>query len=251
MPKKRGFPSIGELVVCKVVKVNPHSVFARLEEYDKEGMIHISEVSSGWVRDIRQHVKIGQEVIARVMNEGDGIALSIKRVNPQQRMQKIKEYKLEQRSEKMLELVAEKQGKTLDQAYEEVGYILQEKFGTLYEAFRLSLQKIENLKRYINDEWANAIKEIAEKNIELKEFEFRAKLMLQTTKPNGIELIKDILSRAEESGLEVKYIAAPEYLIKYHTNDAKKGQKNFSAMIEKLVASAKPDAEAKIEVLNA
>ena len=150
MPKKRGLPSAGELVVCKVVKINPHSVFARLEEYDKEGMIHISEVSSGWVRDIRQYVKIGQDIIAKVLNAEEGVTLSIKRVTPHQRTQKIKEYKLDQRAEKMLELVGQKLGKTTDQAYEEVGYTMQEKFGSLYEAFRLSLQKPENLKRYKN-----------------------------------------------------------------------------------------------------
>ena len=249
MPKKRGLPSVGEMVICKVVKINPHSVFAQIEEYDAEGMIHISEVSSGWIRDIRQHIKVGQEIIAKVLRTENGIALSIKRVNPRQRTQKMKEFKLEQRAEKMLELAAQSLNKTLDQAYEEVGFMLQEKFGTLYEAFRLSLQKIESLKKYLPDEWINAIKEVAEKNIELKEFEFRAKLTLKTFKPGGISIIKNILSKAVESGLEIKYIAAPEYLVKYSTKDAKKGEREFSEKVEKLVAGAKPDAEARIEIL--
>lgn len=248
MPMRNGLPSIGEIVICKVIRLNPHSAFVQLEEYEQEGMIHISEVSSGWVRDIRQHIKVGQEVIAKVLNAENGVALSIKRVNPKQKTQKMKEFKLEQRAEKMLEQAAQKFGKTLDQAYKEVGFTLQEKFGTLYEAFRLSLQKTEKLTRYISEEWTLAIKEVAEKNIELKEFEFRAKLILKSYKPNGIDIIKNILARGIESGLEIKYIAAPEYLLRYSTKDAKKGEKEFSAMIDMLLDMAKPDAEARVEL---
>ena len=47
MVKRRGLPQPGELVIVKISKINPHSAFAYLEEYGTEGMIHISEVSSG------------------------------------------------------------------------------------------------------------------------------------------------------------------------------------------------------------
>jgi translation initiation factor 2 alpha subunit (eIF-2alpha) len=43
--KKTGMPRPGEVVVCRIKSINPNSVFARLEEYDKEGMIHVSEVA--------------------------------------------------------------------------------------------------------------------------------------------------------------------------------------------------------------
>ncbi|MEK6869062.1 MAG: S1 RNA-binding domain-containing protein, partial [Nanoarchaeota archaeon] len=45
--KKEGFPEEDELVMCTVTKVQFHSVFVTLDEYDKGGMIHISEVSPG------------------------------------------------------------------------------------------------------------------------------------------------------------------------------------------------------------
>jgi len=63
MPKQPGFPRQGELVIAKVVNVGPYSAFAELEDYEHTGMIHISEVSSGWVRDIRRYVKTGDTVI--------------------------------------------------------------------------------------------------------------------------------------------------------------------------------------------
>ncbi|MBI5061326.1 MAG: S1 RNA-binding domain-containing protein [Candidatus Aenigmarchaeota archaeon] len=241
---------MGELVICKVMRVNPHSVIINLEEYGIEGMVHISEVSSGWVRDIRQYIKVGQEFIGKVTSIDRGLSVSIKRVNEKQRTQKMKEYKLEQRAEKMLELAGEKLGKPLKKSYDEVGFLLQEKFGTLYDAFKISLQKPENLLKYISQEWVDVITGIAEKNIELKEFEFRASLSLKTVNPEGIKLIKNILKKAEQSGLDVRYIAAPEYLVKYKTKDAKKGEKEFVDKMNKIMASAKPQVSANYKVLG-
>ena len=48
---KKGWPEIGDLVVCTVVNVVEFGAFVQLDEYDKkEGLIHISEVASGWVK---------------------------------------------------------------------------------------------------------------------------------------------------------------------------------------------------------
>ncbi len=242
----------GELVVCKITRLNPNSAFAELEEYNREGMIHISEVSSGWVRDIRQFVRIGQSVIAKVMRVDDQhISLSLKRVDAKQENDKIKEYKMNQRAEKMLELAAARLKKTLDQAYEEVGFLLQEKFGNLYEGFTASMENLETLKsRGVPDKWISVLREVAEKNIEQKEFIFRAKLTVRTSKPNGINIIKDVLKGIKKSGLDVHYIAAPNYLVKMRTKNAKKGYREFHEKLEKIAKSAK-DAEMKYDIAKA
>jgi translation initiation factor 2 alpha subunit (eIF-2alpha) len=98
MTKKRGFPMQGELVICTVKKLNPNSADVVLTEYQKEAMIHISEIVSGWVRNIKDHLKPAQTVVAKVMrvNEQDGyIALSVKRVDVRQEKEKLKEYNLD------------------------------------------------------------------------------------------------------------------------------------------------------------
>ncbi len=253
MVKKRGFPMLGEIVICKITRINPNSAFARLEEYNKEGMIHISEISSGWVRDIRNHIKPNQSVIAKVvrLNESAGeISLSLKRVDDKQQNEKMKEYNLNKKAEKMLEIAAKSMDMTLDKAYNEVGYALQENFGSLYDGFKASMKNAKLLeKRGIPAKWIPKLKEIAEKSIEQKEFEFRSRLILRSVRPDGIMLIKSLLQQAEKSGLEVKYIAAPEYLVKYRTLDAKKGEKEFDEKLSKVVASGKPDVEVKYEVV--
>jgi len=247
MVKKRGLPSLGELVICKVEKLNPHSAFLSLVEYQGiEGMVHISEISSGWIRDIRDHIKAGQTVVAKVMAvDGRNVGLSIKRVDESQMNNKTREYNLELKAEKLLEIVAKKMGKTLESAYEEVGYLLQDKFGSMHEGFKRSITH-SIVDKGIPQEWAVAIKEVAEKNIEQKEFEFRAKLMIKTFKPDGISTIKSLLGELEKKGYDVRYIAAPEYLVKYKTKNAKLGRKNFTSALEKLSG----DAQISFEIVE-
>ncbi len=128
----------------------------------------------------------------------------------------------------------------------------QENFGSLYEAFKTSLKKTELLKkRNVPKKWIGIIKEVAEKNIELKAFMFSATLSLKNYKPSGINLVKEVLQEAEKMKLSVNYISAPEYLIKFKTKDAKKGEREFSEKLEKIVLLAKKNgSEASIDFKN-
>ena len=65
--KRQGYPQDSEIVVCKVTKVQFHSVFVNLEEYGKSGMLHISEVSPGRIRNIRDYVVEGKIVVCKVL----------------------------------------------------------------------------------------------------------------------------------------------------------------------------------------
>ena len=198
--------------------------------------MHISEVSSGWVKDIRNFVKVGQTGVAKVMRiEDNHISLSLKRVDRNQENNKTKEYRLNQRAEKMLHMVAEAMKKTLDKAYEEVGFLLQENFGSLYEGFKVSLTNPQMLRdRGVPEKWIEQMKIVAERTIVQKEFEFKARLFVKTYKPSGINIIKAILASAEQSGLEVKY----------KSMNAKKGEKEF---VEKLENLKSKDVELSFE----
>ena len=57
---------------------------------------------------------------------------------------------------------------------------------------------------------------------------------LTTTKPNGIEIIKDILKKTKD--IEIKYISAGKYSIKTESENAKEADnklKDFLSEIEK------------------
>ena len=56
------WPDEGELVVCTVTKVKDFVAFVHLDEYeDREGLIPISEIATGWIKYIRDHVSRGPE----------------------------------------------------------------------------------------------------------------------------------------------------------------------------------------------
>ena len=74
----------GAIVSGKITGLTDFGAFVELEG-GKTGMIHISEVASNYVKDIREHVRVGQEVKAKVISispEGK-ISLSIRKLNDQ------------------------------------------------------------------------------------------------------------------------------------------------------------------------
>ncbi|MEM3139437.1 MAG: S1 RNA-binding domain-containing protein, partial [Archaeoglobaceae archaeon] len=110
--KRTGYPSVGEIVVGTVTRVLDFGAFVSLDEYEnKEGMVHISEVASGWIKDIREHVKKGQKVVCKVLSvnpKRGHIDLSIKDVNERQKREKLQQWKNEMAAFKWLELANEK-----------------------------------------------------------------------------------------------------------------------------------------------
>lgn len=74
--------SIGEIVEGKVVKTTNFGAFVRIEE-GVEGLVHISELSNGFVQKVEDVVNVGDEVKVKVVSEKEGkIALSIKQATP-------------------------------------------------------------------------------------------------------------------------------------------------------------------------
>jgi len=147
---RKAWPEIGDLVVCTVVNVVDFGAFVQLDEYDKkEGLIHISEVASGWVKYIRDHVREGQKIVCKVLNVDPSrshIDLSFKDVNEHQRRAKIQEWKGEQKAEKWLEFVADATGIDKEALYDQ----LADKFGGLYFLFEDAAARGPKLSRDFN-----------------------------------------------------------------------------------------------------
>lgn len=202
MPRRRSeWPSVDELVLCTVTKVFPQAAYVTLDEYGgKEGMIHLSEVASGWIKNIRDHVREGQKVVCRVLSvdpERGTIDLSLRRVKESEKRWKIERIKLEQRAEKLLEIAAKKMKKTLDEAYEEVGFKLQEKFGDLYGAFEALASNEKALDGLIDKKWAKILAKLAKESIEIPVFRISGTLVLSSYKPDGVQAIKSALLAAK------------------------------------------------------
>ncbi|HIP84168.1 MAG TPA: translation initiation factor IF-2 subunit alpha [Methanothermococcus okinawensis] len=248
---RKDFPEEGELVIGTVVDVKPYGAFVQLLEYpNREGMIHISEVSSGWVKNIRDHVKRGQRVVAKVMRvdkKKGHIDLSLKRVTEQQKKAKIQEWKRFQRAEKLLQFAGEKLGKSLEEAWEEVGYKLEEEFGELYHALEcIAIEGKEILEELdIPREWRDVLYQVAVENIELPTVKVDGILTITTTESRGIDVIKKVLKKALEANpyedvlVDIRYIGAPKYRIEVEAPDYKSGEEVLRRVAETAINSIK------------
>ncbi|GEN89317.1 S1 domain-containing RNA-binding protein [Oceanobacillus sp. FSL W8-0428] len=85
---------VGSKLQGKVTGITNFGAFVELEE-GKTGLVHISEVADNYVKDINEHLTVGDEVKVKVINvEKDGkIGLSIRKAKdrPQVRQKSQKE----------------------------------------------------------------------------------------------------------------------------------------------------------------
>ncbi|MCF6138507.1 S1 domain-containing post-transcriptional regulator GSP13 [Pseudalkalibacillus berkeleyi] len=72
---------VGSTVEGKVTGIKPFGAFVALDD-QHQGLVHISEVSHDYVKDINDHLSVGDKVEVKVMNveENSGkISLSIRK----------------------------------------------------------------------------------------------------------------------------------------------------------------------------
>lgn len=245
MPRKAEFPEYGDLVVCTVKNVKNFGAFVSLDEYEgKEGFIHVRDVATGWVKYIRDHVREGQKTVCKVLNVDAGkghIDLSLKAVNDHQRREKIQEFKNEKKADKLLEIVAGKAGKTVEQAFDEVGEALVKEYGTLFSAFEDLAINPDALKELqVDKKWFAPLLEVAKENIQLPSVMIDGMLDISCPGPDGVDCVKDALSAgsdADGSNVNIHYIGAPRYRITVTAEDYKVAEEELKDAIGRITAS--------------
>lgn len=244
MPRKAEFPEIGDLVICNVQNVKNFGAFVSLDEYDgKEGFIHVRDVATGWVKYIRDHVREGQKVVCKVLGvdtERGHIDLSLKQVNDHQRREKIQEHKNEKKAEKLLEIVGTKLGKSLDEAYDEVGAKLVSEFGTLYGAFEQAAVGTDQMVELgLGDEWISAIAAVATENIQLPSVMIDAVMEVTTAAADGVDHIREALTsgaKSKDAKVEISYLGAPRYRITVVAEDYKIAETELKHAVDRVTS---------------
>ena len=75
---------VGSIVEGKVVKVTPFGAIVSIDG-GGQGLVHISQIANTFVKDINEHVKVGDEVKVKILSveeETNRIALSIRAALP-------------------------------------------------------------------------------------------------------------------------------------------------------------------------
>lgn len=240
--RREGWPEEDELVVCTVTGIQPHCVFARLDEYDKSGLIHISEIAPGRVRNIREYVGEGEKIVCKILRidkERGHIDLSLRRVNEGQKRGKLNAMKQETLAEKIVEHIAHKQKLTVEDLYNQVTDKVFVKYPMLFDCFRdvadnkVTLAEL-GIEKTIAEELTQQIKD----RLVAEEFSLKGTITIHTTAPNGVELIREALGLAQktEKTLDLRYLGNGMYLVSAKGPDFK--------TVEKMLRTA---ADAAIE----
>lgn len=246
---KKDYPDEGELVVGTIVKVQNYGAFVSLDEYPgREGFIHIAEVATGWVKRIRNHIKEKQKVVCKVVNidkTKNHIDLSLKRVNEHQKRDKIQEWKNSQKSERLIGMVANRLGKSVEDCLSEFGNDLIKKYGTLYAAFEEFAYDEDAVKNDgLSGPWFEHFEAVAKDNISIPFVEISGYISLRCWLPDGINHIIKVLKEAEKSEYEdvtikVRYIGAPNYMITVKAPDYKVAEDELKKSLDKITAYMK------------
>lgn len=244
---KPEWPETGDLVIASIESVKDYGAYANLDEYNKRGFLHISEISSSRIRHVRDFVREKQKLVLKVVRvdvEKGHVDLSLRRVTKRERIEKIKSWKKERKGEALLHAVAEKLGLTPDEAYQKAGAILDERYG-LYEGFEQALKEgTEALTKLdIPEDIAKAIAQVAEERIRIKMVKVRGTLEIRCMKPNGVKCIQDTFNgakktqKAKDAKIEFSVIAAPKYRIEVMADNWKRAEEVLDKVSQTVVTS--------------
>jgi translation initiation factor 2 subunit 1 len=223
-----GWPEPGDLVVCTVEQVVDFGAFVVLDEYEnKRGLIHISEVASGWIKYIRDHVREGQKIVCKVLSVDRSrhhIDLSLKDVNEHQRREKIQEWKADQKAWKWLQMTYPGREDILKKSVES----MVKAYGGLYSAMEEAvLGGIDVLTEVgFSDEDAQIVLNLARENVKIPYVEISGYIDISSPAPDGVEVIRNALIAAKQLKekdvtLDIRYVGAPRYRLHVNAPDYK------------------------------
>ena len=71
---------VGDVVTGKVTGIQPYGAFVALDD-ETQGLVHISEITYGYVKDVHEFIKVGEEINVKILDideEQKKISLSIR-----------------------------------------------------------------------------------------------------------------------------------------------------------------------------
>jgi len=241
--RKAEWPESGDVVLASIQRITDYGAYATLDEYGKEGLLHISEVSSGWVRNIRDFVREGQKVVLKVLRvntEKGHIDLSLRRVSRRERREKVLSWKMERKADSLLRSVSEKLKMPPEEVQAKTGALIEEKFGGIYEGLEKAAREGPEplIEAGVPKDLATTIAEVAKEKIRLPLVKVKGTMELQCMKPNGAVSIRDALLSAQKiekpEGVKIHLyvVAAPKYAVEVSAEDYKEAEKILQTAAE-------------------
>jgi len=221
---------VGDIVLCTVDRIVGTVVFVKTEG-GREGSIITSEIAPGRIRNLRDYVVPKKKIVCKVLRiSGDRIDFSLRRVTPKEQKELKETYKEEKSSESVLRGIL---GEKADSVIKDI-----QKNNTIYEFLQESKENPAKLENLVGKEDSIKILNILKKQKQKKTV-LKKQIILTTTKPNGLALIKDTLSGIKE--VEITYISAGKYSFTAEANDLKSADNKLKEIFAGIEKKAKEE----------
>ncbi len=243
------WPETGEMVVATVSRIESYGAYVALDEYNnKEALLHISEISSRWVRNIRNHVRENQKVVLQVLRVDPSkgqVDLSLRRVNKDDRRKKIEQWKKTRKAETLLKLAATELKVTPEDLFAEINPKLNDANLNLYDSLEQAAKKGEVIFTNVGlkPKTAEALARVAKDKIVVKGVTIQGVFEVTAMGSRGIEEIKEFFQGVKEQGednestVNLYTLGSPKYRIEVTSEDYKKAE----LALDKIVKQAEKD----------
>ena len=235
------YPEVGEIVVATVTRIMDQGAYVTLDEYNGiQGFLHISEIATGWIRNVEKFLKPGEKkvlLVKRVDTRRSEIDLSLKKISSDQKKKKLLEIKRKEKETALIENLKAKASLSKAEA-DKIESILVDKFDSVYDAFSEVAAKNIAVLDGLNlpQKALVAIEELSSK-MQIPSVEIRGVLDLTSTKPDGIEIIKRALTAAMDNKkvtVSITYMGAPKYRLGIIAQNFKDAEKELKPILESI-----------------
>jgi len=244
------YPEVGDLVVASVTRVVDYGAYVKLDEYQGvEGLIHISEIASTYVKNIRVHVREGQKLVLKVLRvstQRAQVDLSLRRVTGREKSEKMLEWKKVKKADSMIKGAAERL-KVGEEEESKIRTIIYEKFDNPFDAFEEATDEGEETftKLGISEEWAKTLTDVARGKIKLEKAKVTGTVELTCTKTAGVEAIRQALRGAKKvkksrgTSIKIYTIGSPRYRLEVKSKEITDAQATLNVVVDEVLAAIK------------
>lgn len=238
---KEGLPVESEIVLCKVTKIEYTTVFVEILDYPgKYGIVHISEIAPGRIRNIRDYISMDRQIVCKILyidSRTGNIDLSLRRVNTKERMEKLEEIKQELKAETILKGIATKLKRPLPELYHSLKNKVLKEYPYLFACFKeVAAGKTSLEKLGVEPALAKEITQAVTEKFKPQNIEIKGDIQLKTHDPEGINKIKKTLSEISKisKNISLNYLGGGKYQVTIEDIGYKPAENNLKKIQELL-----------------
>ena len=241
-------PEEGEYIIGRVVEVKDFGANIDLLEFpEHRAFVHISEVASGWVKYIRDFIREGQMIVARVtkVRKGSNIVdASVRQVSGHRKQERIRAWKNEQKASKLLELVSKKSKIKIAELESEIRG-MYDTYGSLYLAFEAVVIDTASFKKEWEGKWLSDFIEVAIDNITPPHVSIGGMLDLVSYDVKGAEKIRKALMKPkavnDDTTLKITSNGSPSYRISIKAPNYKQAEDELKKAVDLVLTTLKSE----------